>query len=78
VARFAGGGTDLETWILGPGDTAPRAVRLTGLPEHLGGTFASVLSGNADTGYLLKGRGYSVYRSLDGLTWWPLLVQASA
>jgi hypothetical protein len=78
VAHFAGVGTDLETWILGPGDTAPRAVRLTGLPEHLGGTPASALTGNADTGYLLKGSGFTVYRSLDGLTWWPLLVEASA
>jgi hypothetical protein len=78
VAHFGGAGTDLETWILGPGDTAPRAVRLTGLPEHLSTTMASALSGNADTGYLLKGPGYTVYRSLDGLTWWPLLVEASA
>lgn len=77
VAHFGGAGTDLETWILGPGDTAPRTVQLTGLPEHLGGTLASALSGNADTGYLLKGAGYTVYRSLDGLTWWPLLVEAS-
>jgi hypothetical protein len=78
VAHFGGAGTDLETWILGPGDHAPRAVQLTGLPEHLSVTMASALSGNADTGYLLKGPGYTVYRSLDGLSWWPLLVEASA
>ena len=78
VAHFPGVGTDLETWILGPGDTAPRAVRPSGLPERLGGTLASALSGNADTGYLLRGSGSTVYRSLDGLTWWPLHVRASA
>jgi hypothetical protein len=53
-------------------------VQLTGLPAHLSATMASALSGNADTGYLLAGPGYTVYRSLDGLTWWPLLVEASA
>jgi hypothetical protein len=78
VAHFAGAGTDLETWILGPGDAAPRSVQLTGLPAHLSASMASALSGNADTGYLLPGPGYTVYRSLDGLTWWPLLVEASA
>jgi hypothetical protein len=78
VAHFPGVGTDIETWVLGPGDTAPRAVRVSGLPPHLGGTLASALSGNADTGYLLTGSGSTVYRSLDGLTWWPLSVRASA
>jgi hypothetical protein len=53
-------------------------VRPSGLPERLGGTLASALSGNADTGYLLTGSGSTVYRSLDGLTWWPLHVRASA
>jgi hypothetical protein len=77
VVHFPGAGTDLEAWILGPDDTAPRAVRLSGLPQRLGGTLASTLSGNADTGYLLTGSGSTVYRSLDGLTWWPLRVEAS-
>jgi hypothetical protein len=38
---------------------------------------ASALCGNADTGYLIKGPGYTVYRALDGLVWRSLLVQAS-
>jgi hypothetical protein len=78
VAHFPGAGTALETWILGPRDTTPRAVRLAGLPERLGGTLSSALKGNPDTGYLLTGSGSTVYRSLDGLIWWPLHVEASA
>jgi hypothetical protein len=78
VVRFPGAGTGLEAWILGPDDTAPRAVRPSGLPDDLGGAVASALSGNADTGYLLRGSGSTVYRSLDGLRWWPLQVEAPA
>jgi hypothetical protein len=55
----------------------PRVEHLNGLPHHTGATQASSLTGNADIGYLLRtDPGDTVYRSLDGLTWWPVKVRA--
>ena len=78
IAVAAAAVAELGVIVLGPDDTAPRSVRLSGLPDDLGGALASALSGNADTGYLLRGSGSTVYRSLDGLRWWPLRVEAPA
>jgi len=73
VARFNAAGAAPEAWALAPTDPQPRPVRLAGLPDHIGFTEASGLTGSPDAGYLLKPvEGDVVYRSLDGLTWWPL------
>lgn len=78
VVRFVGPNSAPETWILGPSDTQPQPVTLNGLPPQLSGTFASALTGNADAGYLLaEPSGDTVYRSLDGLTWWAVQVRAT-
>jgi hypothetical protein len=75
TVRFASDGA-VEAWTLAPAQTQPQAARLTGLPDHIGRNSSNELTGNADTGYLLWPRtGSTLYRSLDGRTWLPVLAR---